>query len=208
MEISQKLLGAVFALSVLCGAGLGLLWNLLRLLRALCGVRAAPAPAQRDCPAVCPGRHRLLISLRAVWLFLLDALFGLLCVCVLILLLYYTNDGQFRLLAAAGMGCGFFAWYHTLGRLLGRFTDLMVRGLYFVARQLIRLLLWPPRMIRRAWMATVGKRIAAARQRSRHRRDARRTQAWFAGEAEQAARGFGLGQDGHARSGSSSPQGL
>ncbi len=208
MEISQKLLGAVFALSVLCGAGLGLLWNLLRLLRALCGVGVSPAPVQEDCPAVRPGRHRLLTGLRSVWLFLLDVLFGLLCVCVLILLLYYTNDGQFRLLAAAGMGCGFFAWYHTLGRLLGRFTDVMVRGLYFVARQLIRLLLWPPRMLRRAWMATVGKRIAAARQRSRHRRDARKTQAWFAGEAEQAARGFGLGQDGQVRSGSSSPQGL
>jgi hypothetical protein len=137
-----------------------------------------------------------LIFLRSLGLFFLDVLFGLLCVCVLILLLYYTNDGQFRLLAVAGMGCGFFAWYHTLGRLLGRVTDGAVRGLYFVAKQLIRLLLWPLRMLGRAWMATVGKRIVAARQRRQHRRDVRRAVAWFSKEAEQAACGFGLEQDG------------
>lgn len=107
MEISQGLLGALFSLSAVTGAGLGVLWSLIRLLRGICG-------ADRR------GWHTVPVRILLTGT---DVLFGVLCGVALILLLYYVNDGQFRLLAVLGLGCGFFAWYHTLGRLLGALTD-------------------------------------------------------------------------------------
>ena len=65
-----------------------------------------------------------------------DVLFGILCGVALILLLYYVNDGQFRLLAVLGLGCGFFVWYQTLGRLLGFLTDRLSAGLRTVLARL------------------------------------------------------------------------
>ena len=65
-----------------------------------------------------------------------QVLFGVLCGVALILLLYYVNDGQFRLLAVLGLGCGFFAWYHTLGRLLGALTDRLSAWLHAALRRL------------------------------------------------------------------------
>lgn len=107
MEISQGLLGLLFSLSVATGVGMGIVWSLLRFLRGVCGTG---------------GRGWRAIPVR-VLLICADILFGILGGVSIILLLYYINDGQFRLLAILGAGCGFFAWYHTLGALLGIVTD-------------------------------------------------------------------------------------
>lgn len=107
MEISQELLGLLFSLSVATGVGAGIVWSLLRLLRGLCGTGGR---GWRSLPV------RVLLTGA-------DILFGVLSGISVILLLYYVNDGQFRLLAVLGVGCGFFAWYHTLGALLGKVTD-------------------------------------------------------------------------------------
>ena len=92
MEISQGLLGALFSLSAVTGAGLGVLWSLIRLLRGICG-------ADRR------GWHTVPVRILLTGT---DVLFGVLCGVALILLLYYVNDGQFRLLAVLGLGCFFF----------------------------------------------------------------------------------------------------
>lgn len=120
MEISQGLLGALFSLSAVTGAGLGVLWSLIRLLRGICS-------ADRR------GWHTVPVRILLTGT---DVLFGVLCGVALILLLYYVNDGQFRLLAVLGLGCGFFAWYHTLGRLLGALTDRLSAWLHAVLRRL------------------------------------------------------------------------
>ena len=120
MEISQGLLGALFSLSAVTGAGLGVLWSLIRLLRGICG-------ADRR------GWHTVPVRILLTGT---DVLFGVLCGVALILLLYYVNDGQFRLLAVLGLGCGFFAWYHTLGRLLGALTDRLSAWLHAALRRL------------------------------------------------------------------------
>lgn len=120
MEISQVSLGLLFVLAVATGAGMGALWNLIRFLRSLCGAS---------------GAHIIRI-LRGFLLTIADVLFGVLCGVMLILLLYYANDGQPRLLAVLGCGCGFFVWYHTLGRLIGKLTDTLSRALHTVLRWL------------------------------------------------------------------------
>lgn len=197
MEISQKLLALLFAFALLSGAGLGLLWNLIHLLRALCGVRistSVPSSSHKG------ERSSLLMRIwhwvRLPGLFLLDLLFGLTCVCVLILLLYYTNDGQFRFFAPIGMGCGFLLWYQTLGRLMFRLTDATVRTLY-------RMLCWMGRMLKRVlqgilsvmyrlWMVCFGRRWAAWQACRQRRKACRRADEWFALQTGMATQGFGL----------------
>ena len=146
MEISQGLLGALFSLSAVTGAGLGVLWSLIRLLRGICG-------ADRR------GWHTVPVRILLTGM---DVLFGVLCGVALILLLYYVNDGQFRLLAVLGLGCGFFAWYHTLGRLLGALTDRLSAWLYAALRRLSRL-----RGGQGAWCGGSVKRAARYRRESR-----------------------------------------
>lgn len=125
MEISQVSLGLLFVLAVATGAGMGALWSLIRFLRSLCG---ATDEAQA-------GAH-IIRLLRYILLTIADVLFGVLCGVMLILLLYYANDGQPRLLAVLGCGCGFFVWYHTLGKLIGKLTDTLSRALHTVLRWL------------------------------------------------------------------------
>ena len=175
MEISQRLLGLMFALSVAVGAGLGLLWNALKLLRALTGAETGHPPSEADGrtaagKAGLPFPVRCCGLLRQALFFGADVLFGLTCGIAVILLLYYTNDGQFRLLALLGTAGGFFVWYHTLGRLLDRLTDLFVRLLRRLARIVGKLLLWLPMQLLRLWNAVIGQRLAACHQRRREKR--------------------------------------
>ncbi len=199
-----------------------MLWSLLRLFRALCGASDAdkgPGRHQQAQTCVCAedgnhgrqsepqpsrqtSRRQALHGLRTapvrVVLFVSDVLFGLICGCVLILLLYYTNDGQFRFLALLGMGCGFFVWRHTLGLLADALTDVMVRGLHRLVRLLMNLfrmlfrilVLWPLRMLYRLWMAVCGRRFAARRVRLAKERAKHATDAWFEAQVRQASCGF------------------
>lgn len=168
MEISQASLGLLFSLSVGTGAGMGVLWSLLRFLRSLCGETDAAQPA-----AWRTGWH-ILRLLRCILFTLADILFGLLCGVLLILLLYYANDGQPRLLALLGCGCGFFAWYHTLGRLVGRLTDRLSRAL----RSALRWLLSPLRRLSgRVAGAAQARYRAAQEKRNRQKAEKARQKA-------------------------------
>lgn len=122
MELSQTLLGLMFSLSLVSGLCMGVLWSCLRLFRGLLGAE-----------------HHGRMSLRMVRVVLLvggDVLFCLTCCVWLILLLYYTNDGQFRLLSVLGCGCGFLGWLGTLGYLFEKCTDRLCRGLHKLIRRL------------------------------------------------------------------------
>lgn len=121
MELSQTLLGLMFSLSLVSGLCMGVLWSCLRLFRSLLGTERRG--------------HMGLRMVRAVLLVGGDVLFCLTCSVWLILLLYYTNDGQFRLLSVLGCGCGFLGWLGTLGYLLGKCTDRLCRGLHKLIRR-------------------------------------------------------------------------
>ena len=121
MELSQTLLGLMFSLSLVSGLCMGVLWSCLRLFRSLLGTERRG--------------HMGLRMVRAVLLVGGDVLFCLTCSVWLILLLYYTNDGQFRLLSVLGCECGFLGWLGTLGYLLGKCTDRLCRGLHKLIRR-------------------------------------------------------------------------
>lgn len=129
MEISQSLLGLMYVWAVAVGVVLGASYDVLRLSRVMLGL-----PGRR----LVTGRWRR-VGVHAL-LFVQDVLFGLLGGLMLVLLLYYTNDGQFRGLAVVGMLSGFFVYYYTLGGLVRLGVDWLTDGVErvfcFVGRRL------------------------------------------------------------------------
>ena len=129
MEISQKLLAVMAAASAALGAALGLIWDVLRLLRA-----AALSGTEQPAAAPVPLPRRAAHAVRAALLFAADVLFGLVCGAAAVLLLYYTNEGQFRTSALACMAGGFAVWQYTVGRLNKRMTNACAAWLHRTVR--------------------------------------------------------------------------
>lgn len=147
MELSQERLGVLFLLSLAAGILMGILWSAVRIWRGLCGA------TERS-----HGR-RIFRILRGVLLIGVDIMVCLLCSVILILVLYYGNDGQFRLLAVVGSGLGLAVWRRTLGRPLGRLTD---RIAIFLRRKMRILLVWLSHRVMTAGRALVqyGRKIS------------------------------------------------
>ena len=137
MEISQSLLGLMYVWAVVAGAVLGASYDVLRLSRAMLGL-----PGRR----LMDGRWRRVGG--HVLLFVQDVVFGLLGGLMLVLLLYYTNDGQFRGLAVVGMLSGFFVYYYTLGGLVRLGVDWLTDGVERVLCLVGRRLRVPLRAVR------------------------------------------------------------
>ena len=144
MGFSQRELACLFLGAVAVGLAFGVLYDVLRLARMLCGeeigVRRTP--------------------LQDLLLGVTDFIFSLLACLSLILLLYYLSDGQFRALAPVGMAAGFFLYMQTLGRL----TVLCAKGITCLLRLVILL---PMRWL---WERTVGKILLACRVHATKRR--------------------------------------
>ncbi len=133
MEISQKLLCFLFLASFVSGATLGGIYDLLSISRLMVGLSPANKTSHKR------GQRCLGMGL----LFLEDLCFAILCGVTLLLLLYFINDGVFRFLAPLGMGCGIFVYRVTIGRLMMRIADALVR---FIRRMILKVLraVWRP----------------------------------------------------------------
>lgn len=134
MEISQKLLCFLFLSSFAVGIVLGVLYDLLSVSRMLFRL----APVKRGESMGKAGR-----ICGAVLLFVEDLCFALVIGISLLLLLYFINDGVFRWIAPAGLGCGFFVYRVTLGRLMAGLSEALVLLLHRLLRRVL-CLLWMP----------------------------------------------------------------
>lgn len=94
------------------------------------------------------GRIRGIIC--GILLFFEDILFFTVCGCAISVLIYYTNDGRFRLMAVVGVFVGFLLYYLTVGRLVlsvARFICLAIRA---VLTYIILALITPPAYLLKA----------------------------------------------------------
>ena len=175
----HRLLGMLLW-GIVCGAGLGLLWDVFRITRVFLGVTYAsrgvgrlyekPLPLlRRPVPSAAHAAGRLRIFARETVIFLEDVLFGVMWGVVMTLLIYFTNDGIFRAMAPVGMLCGFLAYYHTIGRLVLTLSQYIVFILRVARCYAIAAILLPPRLLIRLWQKTLGaflkRKIALARVR-------------------------------------------
>lgn len=174
MEISQTLLGLMYVWGVAVGALWGVIYDVFRLSRKAFGFGACKRAWQK-----------------AV-LFAEDVLCGLVGGVILLLLLYYTNNGQFRGLAPLGMLSGFFVYEYTVGRLVRLCLDWLIAVVKRVVRLAVRCVCLPFRLLYRLYERLIGRRLKEGCQRRllRHLEDmTRRT-----GERHirEASVGFGL----------------
>ena len=151
MEISQTLLGMTFVIAALAGLAVGAVYDVLRITRVLLvHLTGNGTVSRRTVKALC---------------FIEDVLFAVAASLVLILLVYYTGDGQLRALAPFGMGCGFFVWYVTLGKLIMRLSDTIAAAIAKAMRLAVRFTLLiaslPFRLLGHAFMCVVGYRLMA-----------------------------------------------
>ena len=148
MELSQGRLGLLLVLGVLTGGALGLLYDVLGFSHALFHF---PCPKHPRVCAVC----------RQILLFGQDILFVLCASWSPVILLYYTNDGVFRLLAVCGMACGFLLYRLTLGKAVALFVPVAVRGVRRLCRVLWMIGWMPLRLaasvLTALWRCTAGK---------------------------------------------------
>lgn len=182
IRIAPERLMGMLLWGIVCGAGLGVVWDIFRITRVLAGVRypsrradvlyQKPLPLLRrpvSRPSADAGGRPWRI-LRHTVIFLEDVLFGLLCGVVMTLLIYFTNDGIFRAMAPMGMLTGFFVYYMTVGRLVLSLSQGIVFALRAALCYAFALLLLPPRVALWIWRHTVGAFLRRRIEEIRHRR--------------------------------------
>lgn len=76
--------------------------------------------------------------LKNILLFFKDLFFCFIIGCVLVLVIYITNDGEFRVMAPIGMALGFIIGRKTLGHLIRYFITLLFELLYKALKLILR----------------------------------------------------------------------
>ena len=155
LYLSQRTLALMFVYASLTGFCLGLIYDGLRILRMALGERILPPRSPEQ------GRSDPKLLLR-IFRFFEDVIFMLTASVALILICYYTSDGQFRAPAPLGMACGFFVYIHTISRWVLRLADATLGLVCRLLFAFLRLLAVP---LRGLWVLTVGRMIAAHRER-------------------------------------------
>ncbi len=193
MEVSQSSLAVMLLLAFLCGSAMGVMYDGLQMLRELFSTNSGPSPWLKSLqvrmmlPAALQWhtrkarrRHSMSAVAKKVMsmttLVLQDLFF---CVCaaiVMSLLLYATNDGQFRVSALFLATLGFVVYRIFPGRLVRRvWIDLLIL-LRVLLQWIVALLCFPVRLMWRyvknpfvtlccylhkscikGWEATVGR---------------------------------------------------
>lgn len=132
MFVDPEKLAWMFAASIVCGIVLELFWETLGLFG--CAVR------YRRGGIIVPGSES---TAGLVVIFIKDIIYFTIAGVVMSVLIYWTNDGEPRYLAFAGVIAGYFITHRTLGRLLRRVNEQIVIILFRV----ISIFLYPLRML-------------------------------------------------------------
>ena len=133
MGVSPALLFRLLAVSLLVGAAMGVLYDVLRIGRVMLGMSRYTAAA--SAPLFCPkfyrprgkkGDKRVFRIFKQVLLIVQDFLFCLAVGSAIALLLFSRNNGEFRGFVFLGLIIGFVAYYFTVGQLVIRASEYVV----------------------------------------------------------------------------------
>lgn len=197
MELSQKLLCFLFLASAGAGVALGLVFDCLRFPLLLADLWPMEITQRDEMPSSSRREWRRRVG--HILLFIEDVLFGLLCGIVLVLLLYFINDGQIRILAPMGLACGFFVYTVTVGRWIRKLCNVVAKGIRALSKQIVRRFLkiiaipikWFYSLASRLILSPVRKVIAKRVEKKR----LKYTQAQITAFVNHAAVGFELFHD-------------
>ncbi len=144
---------SAFVYSIFTGALLGILYDCIRVLRALFAIASYTDASRKWRTVSLPligSVYRAEISRKTkpVRLFLLgigDVFFALLAGCTFSVFLYHCASGVFRWFYLFGCGVGFFSYYFTVGKAVMRLTAVLSFSITAVWRYAVFLFLLPLR---------------------------------------------------------------
>lgn len=150
MTVDPIALARMFVASLLCGVLLELFWECLGFIGYVVRYRkkGSAKPAKEN-------------PLGYVIIFIKDILFFTVAGVIVAVLIYWTNDGQFRFLALAGLLIGFFLCYRTLGSLLRKLNEQLVKLLF----AFIGILTYPVRKLISLIVLLIGRGAEHERRR-------------------------------------------
>lgn len=136
MEIYPELLFRLLLASLLFGAGIGVLYDLIRIQRVMLGMSRYTAAA--SAPVFCPkfaipkirkAPRKISRVLKHALLIAQDLFFCVTVGILLSVLLFYRNNGEFRGFVLVGVLLGFAVYYFTVGRLVIHASEYVVFAL-------------------------------------------------------------------------------
>lgn len=179
LDTSQELLTGLLLRSFLCGCLLGVLYSIIKITRV----------AVKE---IFGDRGKAFRIFEFIFIFTGDVFFGICAGIVSILLIYHVNYGMFRGMVYLGMIFGFLLYYLTVGKLVQKISEKLMRGVIFLIKKLIFILLMPFYMIFKGlffiYRLTIGKIIAkiimALKKRSEKRKSVLNTEAQVADDLQ------------------------
>ncbi len=152
IDLSQELIFSLMLRSLACGAVLGFLYEIVRIMKMLFGI-------DRVC------RLRKIIS--AIYLFVTDFLFCIIAASLAILLTYNISGGVFRGCVYLCMGLGLILYRATLGKIFYKFERFFTNLLRKIIKCALKIILIPFRTIFllfvKLYTLTIGKIIGKIR---------------------------------------------
>ncbi len=169
IDISQDTLLCLLVRAFLCGVILGLVYEVIRAFKMLCGVRYNDISPKKSSKA----REILLFALT----FVCDILFWLIAGLVSIILMYHTARGFFRGMTYLGLASGFLVYYLGPGRLMLKLNERIVKIVKSAVKKLLGLIYIPVRKIFclaiSLYHLTIGRIIGKIKEERKRRREAR-----------------------------------
>jgi hypothetical protein len=167
IDLSQKLLLGLLLNSLIAGALMGVIYDVIRLGKMLVGVEYGVYREPRS-------RFTLKNAVAATVTFFADVTFwGLFALCA-IAMTYTISGGVFRGLVYIGMLLGLCVYYFTVGKLILKINARIARAVKKLVRALIKIILVPIRAIFcvfvRLYRLTIGKIIGKIKEREKMRR--------------------------------------
>lgn len=150
MEISQLSFVLLAVYSVCFGALLGVIYDVIRVLRVLLGAereekgktdfRKIELPIIKR-KAYPDKKSKLSSALLNVWVAVGDVIFAVSCGIMAVMIAYAYNSGKVRAVIFIGLALGFLGYYFTLGKLVMKISELvafLIRSAAVYAYELIR----------------------------------------------------------------------
>ena len=166
IDLPQKLLSELLLRSLIAGALMGVIYDVIRFGKMLLGVEYGVYMERT--------RFTLKNAVTATVTFCSDVIFWLLFALCAIALTYTVSGGVFRGLVYIGMLSGLCAYYFTLGKLTLKISAKIAAALKKTVRALIKVILVPARAIFcifvRLYRLTIGKIIDKIKEREKKRR--------------------------------------
>ena len=184
IDLSQEVLISLIIKSFLCGVGLGIFYDVIRMFKVFLGVKYTKQ-------VYSSGKLRRVVEYIVTFIF--DIIFWIAVGLISIILIYSINGGVFRGMTYFWMLSGFLLYYFTVGTWVLKLTVFLDKKIKKALYSIAKLLILP---LRRAfdriiclYRLTIGKFIGKIKDRIKDKKEKRKNQAMLCEKEKQEVLG-------------------